>query len=173
MGPGYKHRDQYPQLMDELDRSTYKVSIMKSIQLSSLIFSLLSLTEGISLNKRDNGLEPRVMSVEIQRRAISDPISNDRRRLRKRDGTIDIGIDNEVSICHNNTETQPLTFSSNLYTSSMHHWERHLKISVSISTLGAVIYGSTQKAQNCVLLTPIYAANLVYTVLTSRRLMSI
>lgn len=173
MGPGYKHRDQYPQLMDELDRSTYKVSIMKSIQLSSLLLSLLSLTEGISLNKRDNGLEPRVMSVEIQRRTISDPISNDRRRLRKRDGTIDIGIDNEVSIYHNNTETQPLTSSSNLFTSSMHHWERHLKISVFISTLEAVIYGSTHKAQNYVLLTPIYAANLVYTVLTSRRLMSI
>jgi hypothetical protein len=107
--------------VDELNRSTYKVSIMKSVQLSSALFSLLSLTEGISLNKRDNGLEPRVMSVEIQRRTVSDPISNDRKRLRKRDGTIDIGIDNEVGICHNNTKTQSLTFSSNLCTSSMHH----------------------------------------------------
>jgi hypothetical protein len=146
---------------------------MKSIQLSSLLLSLLPLTQAISLNKRDNGLEPRVMSVEIQRRTISDPISNDRRRLRRRDGTVDIDIDNEVSICPQNTKAQSLTLSSNLYTSSMHHWERQLKISVSISTLEAVIYGSTQKAQNYVLLTPIYAANLAYTAQTSRRLMSI
>lgn len=145
---------------------------MKSTQLSSLLLSLLPLTQGISLNRRDNGLEPRVMSVEIQRRTIPDPISSDRRRLRKRDGTIDIGIDNEVSICHRNADTQPLTFPSNLYTSSMRHWGRHLKISASISTLEAVIYGSMLKAQNYVLPTQIYAASLAYIAPTSRRLMS-
>ncbi|KAF4441254.1 hypothetical protein F53441_12103 [Fusarium austroafricanum] len=69
---------------------------MKSIQVSSILLSLLPFTEGISLHRRQNGLEPRVMSVEIQRQGITNPIANDRKRFRRRDGTVDMSIDNEV-----------------------------------------------------------------------------
>ncbi|EWG46661.1 hypothetical protein FVEG_07058 [Fusarium verticillioides 7600] len=97
---------------------------MKSIQLSSLLLSLLPLTQAISLNKRDNGLEPRVMSVEIQRRTISDPISNDRRRLRRRDGTVDIDIDNEQSLYFLNASlgTPAQDFRLHLDTGSSDLW---------------------------------------------------
>ncbi|KAF5594813.1 aspartic-type endopeptidase opsb [Fusarium subglutinans] len=97
---------------------------MKFMQLSSLLLSSLSLTQAISLNKRHNGLEPRVMSVEIQRRKISDPISNDRRRLRKRDGTIDIDIDNEQSLYFLNASlgTPAQDFRLHLDTGSSDLW---------------------------------------------------
>jgi hypothetical protein len=73
---------------------------MKLIQLqlsSTLFLSLFASTDAISLHKRQDGLEPRVMSVPIQRRKVDDPFAHDRRRLNRRDGTVDVGIDNEVS----------------------------------------------------------------------------
>ena len=71
---------------------------MKSLQLSSaILFSLLACADAISLHKRQDGLEPRVMSVPIQRRKVDDPFAHDRKRLSRRDGTVNVGIDNEVS----------------------------------------------------------------------------
>lgn len=78
---------------------------MKSIQLqlsSALILSLLACTDAISLHKRQDGLEPRVMSIPIQRRKVDDPLAHDRKRLNRRDGTVSVGIENEVS-CHEKT----------------------------------------------------------------------
>jgi hypothetical protein len=37
------------------------------------------------------------MSVPIQRRQVEDPFAYDRKRLNRRDGTVNVGIDNEVS----------------------------------------------------------------------------
>jgi hypothetical protein len=71
---------------------------MKTNQLLCLLlFSLLSLADAINLQKRQHGLEPRVMAVNIQRREVADPIAHDRRRLSRRDDTVNVGIDNEVS----------------------------------------------------------------------------
>lgn len=64
---------------------------------STLFLSLLASTEAISLHKREHGLEPRVMSVPIQRRQIDNPLAHDRKRLNRRAGTVNVGIDNEVS----------------------------------------------------------------------------
>ncbi|RGP69930.1 aspartic-type endopeptidase opsb [Fusarium longipes] len=68
-------------------------------QLSSALFlSLFAFTDAISLHKRQDGLEPRVMSVPIQRRQVDDPFAHDRKRLSRRSGTVDVGIDNEQSL---------------------------------------------------------------------------
>jgi hypothetical protein len=64
---------------------------------STLFLSLLSFTGAISLHKREHSLEPRVISASIQRRRVDDPFAHDRKRLSKRDGTVNVGIDNEVS----------------------------------------------------------------------------
>lgn len=60
--------------------------------------SAISTTGAISLAKRQDGGDPRVLSLDLQRTKIQDPVTHDRNRMRRRSGSIDVDVDNEVSI---------------------------------------------------------------------------
>ncbi|KAF5008392.1 hypothetical protein FDECE_5330 [Fusarium decemcellulare] len=62
--------------------------------LSAALLSLASLTHAISLHKRQDGLEPRVLSLNLQRSKIPDPVAHDLNRLQRRSGSISVGVDN-------------------------------------------------------------------------------
>jgi hypothetical protein len=70
---------------------------MKATRLFYAILSLASVTGAISLHKRQDGLEPRVLALDLQRSTIHDPVGNDRKRLARRSGSVNVGIDNLVS----------------------------------------------------------------------------
>jgi hypothetical protein len=70
---------------------------MKLIQFLTILASAISTTSAIALHKKNDGNEPRVISFDLHRNNIRDPIAHDRRRQHKRSGSIDVGLDNEVS----------------------------------------------------------------------------
>ena len=66
---------------------------MKGSVVAALAASVLATTSNaIILNKREN---PRVASLGIQRKDVTDPVARDQaRRLRKRGGTVSETLDN-------------------------------------------------------------------------------
>lgn len=50
---------------------------------------------GLSLSKRNDG-SPRVLSLNLHRRAVRNPVANDAKRLRKRAGSVNATVDNHV-----------------------------------------------------------------------------
>lgn len=60
--------------------------------------SVISTSAAISLAKRQDGGDPRVLSIDLQRTKIQDPVTHDRNRMRRRSGSINVDVDNEVGI---------------------------------------------------------------------------
>ncbi|CAM1502894.1 Fc.00g076700.m01.CDS01 [Cosmosporella sp. VM-42] len=72
---------------------------MKSSSLLlTLTATVISTTEAINLHKRQDGIEPRVVGLDLHRNHVSDPRVNDRNRRRKRDGSVNVNIDNEKTL---------------------------------------------------------------------------
>ncbi|KAI9167401.1 putative aspartic-type endopeptidase [Paramyrothecium foliicola] len=63
------------------------------ISVLSIGTSILSSANAISLHKRQDG-PPRVLGLELQRNKIADPVAHDRARLQRRNGVLDVTIDN-------------------------------------------------------------------------------
>jgi RNase P protein component len=55
---------------------------------------LCACTEGLTLNRRTDG-PPRVVGFPVARKSVPNPVKRD--RLRKRSGTVQATLDNEVS----------------------------------------------------------------------------
>ncbi|KAH7160021.1 aspartic peptidase domain-containing protein [Dactylonectria estremocensis] len=70
--------------------------------LIAITASVIPTSLAISLHKRQDGIEPRVLSLDLQRHKIQDPISYDRNRQRRRSGSVDVDIDNEVTLYYFN-----------------------------------------------------------------------
>ena len=67
---------------------------MKGLTTFAIAASILSTcTEGIQLHKRTDGA-PRVVGFPVQRKSVPNPVERD--RLRKRSGTVQATLDNEV-----------------------------------------------------------------------------
>ncbi|CAK3975964.1 aspartic-type endopeptidase opsB [Lecanosticta acicola] len=87
--------------------------------------------DAINLIKRTDG-PLRVLEGTIQRRRIANPIEHDRNRMRKRDGTLSITLDNEETLYFMNTSigTPAQDFRLHLDTGSSDLW-----VNVADSTL--------------------------------------
>lgn len=59
--------------------------------------SSLTATEAIALQKRQDG-SAKVMHFGVERRKVADPVAHDRRRLRRRDGTLNLGLTNDETL---------------------------------------------------------------------------
>jgi len=77
---------------------------MKGLTTFAVAVGLLSTcTEGLTLNRRTDG-PPRVVGFPVMRKSVPNPVKRD--RLRKRAGTVQATLDNEVSphleavVCH-------------------------------------------------------------------------
>jgi RNase P protein component len=67
---------------------------MKGLTTLAFAASILSTcTEGIQLYKRTDG-PPRVVGFPVQRKSVPNPVARD--RLRRRSGTVQATLDNEV-----------------------------------------------------------------------------
>lgn len=67
---------------------------MKGLKTLAIAASILSTCiEGIQLHKRIDG-PPRVVGFPVQRKSVPNPASRD--RLRRRTGTVQAALDNEV-----------------------------------------------------------------------------
>ncbi|KAI5459957.1 aspartic peptidase domain-containing protein [Mariannaea sp. PMI_226] len=71
---------------------------MRPVQLFFALAASAISTGAIALQKRNVQHEPRVVSLDLQRKNILDPVRHDRLRRRKRSGSIDVGVDNEVTL---------------------------------------------------------------------------
>jgi hypothetical protein len=77
---------------------------MKSASLFSLLTigssalsvsaSAIPLYEGQQRQERQDGSRPRVLGLELQRNKIQDPVANDRARMQRRDGLVEVAVDN-------------------------------------------------------------------------------
>ncbi|KAK7711674.1 hypothetical protein SLS57_007967 [Botryosphaeria dothidea] len=63
----------------------------------TLATGLISLTEAIQLAKRTNSA-PRVVGAEIQRREVTDPVTRDQARRRKKRDSVQATLDNEETL---------------------------------------------------------------------------
>lgn len=61
--------------------------------------STLATASALSLHRRQDGA-PRVMQFNTERRKVDDPVAHDRRRLRRRDDTLGLDLNNDVSEEH-------------------------------------------------------------------------
>ncbi|KAH7144018.1 aspartic peptidase domain-containing protein [Dactylonectria macrodidyma] len=76
---------------------------MKPVQLLvAIAASVIPTSLAISLHKRQDGGEPRVLSLDLQRHKIQDPVAHDRNRMRRRSGSVDVDIDNDVTLYYFN-----------------------------------------------------------------------
>lgn len=71
---------------------------MKSQLASALALAAsFSSTSALSLHKRQDGAA-RVLQFDLEKRHLPDPITHDQNRRRKRDGTADMALTNDVSL---------------------------------------------------------------------------
>ncbi|EME87132.1 SAP peptidase [Pseudocercospora fijiensis CIRAD86] len=71
---------------------------MKSFTTYAIAAGIFGGANAINLVKRDDGYPPRVVEHTIQRRHIRNPVQHDRNRMRKRDGTLSVILDNEETL---------------------------------------------------------------------------
>lgn len=62
----------------------------------ALLSLLLSESNAISAPKPTQE-QPRVVQLALQRNHVEDPVAHDRRRLLRREGSVQVGLDNSVS----------------------------------------------------------------------------
>jgi hypothetical protein len=73
---------------------------MKPTSLLSLLSigtSIIAPASAISLVEREDG-SPRVLSLELQRNRIEDPVAHDKARIQRRNGVVNATIDNLVRL---------------------------------------------------------------------------
>lgn len=72
---------------------------MKSSVPWLFIATLFLTTSAINLRKRQDGVKPRVVSLDLQRNHIPDPTAHDRARLKRdNDSSVEVKITNMVRV---------------------------------------------------------------------------
>ncbi|KAG8415048.1 hypothetical protein J3458_008930 [Metarhizium acridum] len=95
-----------------------------NIKMKLLTFTaLLSYVHGLSIPDRQDG-SPRVVGLPLHRGQIGDPVTHDRNRMRKRDGTVNATIDNLQSLYFLNASlgTPPQSVRLHIDTGSSDLW---------------------------------------------------
>ncbi|KAH6890406.1 aspartic peptidase domain-containing protein [Thelonectria olida] len=122
---------------------------MKLIRFLTILASAISTTSAIALHKKNDGNEPRVIAFDLHRNKIRDPVAHDRHRRHKRSGSIDVELDNEVTLYYFNASlgTPKQDFRFHLDTGSSDLWVNS-KESTLCSTASNVCSDSGTYAAN-------------------------